>query len=495
MKANGASPAASSQSLSPPTGLLRTALLTAAITLTVYAPTVARDLTWANAATDGGDLITASYTLGIPHPPGYPTYVLLGKLFSFVPLGTVAFRYNLFSAVCAAMAAGLLAATIRAQWGARVSPPMAVAAALSFAFLPLVWSQAVVAEVYSLNLLLVAAFLLLAARGRAWGSGLLLGLALTAHPTSLLLLPAALLGAGRAWSRLLMGTVAGLLPLLLLPWLARGDSPVVWGRPETLGGWWWLVSGRLYAANLQLPPDGTRLALLARAVALGVAAFGPAALILGRPPAAGQLTALAPPATGSVRPVLLLGATGVAYVLFALVYVTPDAAVLLLPALLIAALLAAPGLARLGRLAVALPLLLAVAGLLTHAGGAAEPTPRALAEAALSAAPPNAVLLTPGDRSLFTLWYFHHVEGLRPDVVVADANLLAFDWYRRRLAAQEMGLFVPAADDLIAFQRDNAVARPFCAVSLMATPLTLPAGERTTAPPANPPTLLCTGKR
>ena len=45
MKANGASPAASSQSLSPPTGLLRTALLTAAITLTVYAPTVARDLT------------------------------------------------------------------------------------------------------------------------------------------------------------------------------------------------------------------------------------------------------------------------------------------------------------------------------------------------------------------------------------------------------------------------------------------------------------------
>ena len=476
----------------PPTaaGWPRTALVTTVVALAVYAPTVARDLTWANAATDGGDLITASYTLGIPHPPGYPTYVLLGKLFSLMPLGTVAFRYNLFSAVCAAAAAGLLAAAIRVQWGARVPPTKAAAAALFFAFLPLVWSQAVVAEVYSLNLLLVAAFLLLAARGRVLGSGLLLGLALTAHPTSLLLLPAALLGAGRAWPRLLAGMVGGLLPLLLLPWLARGDSPVVWGRPETLGGWWWLVSSRLYAANLQLPPDGARLALLARAVMLG-----PAALLLGRRPPAGQVNASTPTVTGSTRHTLLLGATGVAYVLFALVYATPDAAVLLLPALLIAALLAAPWLARLGRFAPTLPLLLAAAGLLSHAGGAAEPTPRRLAEAALSTAPPNAVLLTPGDRSLFTLWYYHHVEGLRPDVVVADANLFAFDWYRQRLATRQAGLFVPAADDLVAFQWVNAAARPFCAVSLMATPLTLPAGERTTAPPANPPTLLCTGKR
>ena len=467
----------------------RLALAVAIVALAVYAPTVARDLSWANAATDGGDLITASYTLGIPHPPGYPTYVLLGKLFSLLPLGTVAFRYNLFAAVCAAAAAGLLAAAMRAQWGARVPPLGAAAAALSLAFLPLVWSQAVVAEVYSLNLLLVAAWLLAFARGRALGGGLLLGLALTTHPTSLLLLPAALVGTKPGRARLLTGIGLGLLPLLLLPWLARGNSPVVWGAPDTPGGWWWLISGRLYAANLRLPPEGARLALLARALVLG-----PAALLLGPQPFGNRMAGWASTLTENRRP-LLLGATGVLYVLFALVYATLDAAVLLLPALLIAALLAAPGLARFGRGAVALPLLLAALGLLTRTGAAADATPRWLAEAALSAAPPNAVLLTPGDRSLFTLWYYHHVEGLRPDVVVADANLFAFDWYRLRLAGGQAGLFVPDGDDLVAFQGINALARPVCAVSLLATPLTLPAGQRATAPPADGPNLLCTGKR
>ena len=76
-----------------------------------------------------------------------------------------------------------------------VQPVGAVAAALAVAWLPLVWSQATVAEVYALNLLFVAAFILAwVGHGPTAGAGLLLGLAVTAHPTSLLLLPAALLG-------------------------------------------------------------------------------------------------------------------------------------------------------------------------------------------------------------------------------------------------------------------------------------------------------------
>jgi hypothetical protein len=426
---------------------------------------VARDLSWAGAASDGGDLITASFTLGVPHPPGYPTYVVLGQLFSRLPLGTVAFRYNLFSAVCAALAAGLLAAAVRAHWGERVGPMAAIAAALALAGLPLVWSQAVVAEVYALNLLLVAAFVLAwVGRAPATITGLLLGLAVTAHPTSLLLLPAALLGTERGRGRLLAGFGVGLLPLLLLPWLARGDSPVVWGRPDTPGGWWWLVSGRLYAANLRLPLDGPHLSALLRALALG-----PAALAVGRLNLIGQTTDVAPNATGHVRRTRLMVATVVLYVLFALAYATPDAAVLLLPALLLLALLLAPQLERLGRFALALPLGLAVVGLLSHTG-AGSPSPRALATAALDAAPPQAILLTPGDRSLFALWYFHHVEGRRPDVVIVDESLFAFDWYRARLADRQPELFVPAVDDLAAFEQSNAPARPVCTVSLAAAP-------------------------
>jgi len=458
----------------PPARLWPLAALTAVAALAVYALTVARDLSWAGAATDGGELITASFTLGVPHPPGYPTYVVLGKLFSLLPLGTVAFRYNLFSAVCAALAAGLLTAAMRAHWGGRVRPVVAAAAALTLAFLPLVWSQAVVAEVYALNLLVVAALVLVwVARGPAFGAGLLLGLAITTHLSSLLLVPATVLGTNRHRARLLVGFTVGLLPLLLLPWLAHGDSPVVWGRPDTPGGWWWLVSGRLYAANLTSPFDGPRLAALLRALA-----WGPAALIVGRRAIFGAAASVTADVTGRDRRTRLMAMTVVLYVLFALAYATPDAAVLLLPALLLPALLLAPRLERLGPLSLALPLALAVVGLAGRAAPAG-PSPRALAVAALEAAPPQAVLLTPGDRSLFILWYFHHVEGVRPDVALVDANLFAFDWYRARLAGQQPDLFVPAADDLAAFEQGNALARPLCTVTLaVAPPIVLCTEER-----------------
>src|SRR5688572_33448599 len=49
---------------------------------------------------DSGELTLVAATLGVAHPPGYPLFTLLGKLFSLIPLGTVAWRINLLSAVC-----------------------------------------------------------------------------------------------------------------------------------------------------------------------------------------------------------------------------------------------------------------------------------------------------------------------------------------------------------------------------------------------------------
>ena len=81
------------------------------LALLIYLLTLAPDLTLSNFGSDGGELITAAVTLGIPHPPGYPTYVLMGKLFSLLPVGTIAWRFNFFSAVAAATAAGFVSAT------------------------------------------------------------------------------------------------------------------------------------------------------------------------------------------------------------------------------------------------------------------------------------------------------------------------------------------------------------------------------------------------
>src|ERR1044071_8657683 len=70
----------------------------------VYLRTMAPGLTWANAGSDGGDLIAAAATGGVAHPGGYPLYLLLARLFQFIPVGAVAFRTNLLSALASVSA-------------------------------------------------------------------------------------------------------------------------------------------------------------------------------------------------------------------------------------------------------------------------------------------------------------------------------------------------------------------------------------------------------
>ncbi len=63
---------------------------------------------------DSGELVAAVHTLGIPHPSGYPLYVLLGKLWTLaVPVGSVAYRMSLFSAACAALTVGFVHSVCR----------------------------------------------------------------------------------------------------------------------------------------------------------------------------------------------------------------------------------------------------------------------------------------------------------------------------------------------------------------------------------------------
>src|SRR3989338_3480724 len=57
---------------------------------------------------DSGQLIAAAYTLGIPHPPGYPIYCLVGKLFNYIPVGSIAYRMNLMSAFFASATVAVL---------------------------------------------------------------------------------------------------------------------------------------------------------------------------------------------------------------------------------------------------------------------------------------------------------------------------------------------------------------------------------------------------
>lgn len=466
-------------------------LLTTLIALLVYRLTLSPDLTWANFSADGGELISTAATLGIPHPPGYPTYILLGNFFSRLPISTVAFRFNLFSALCVALAAGLVTAVNQSLSIANSSPrPLkphlltitSIAAGLTFAFAPLVWGQATVSEVYALNLLCLALFLwaLLTARP-SWLTGLFLGLSLTAHLTSLLMLPMAiLLTEKRRLPPLTVGILMGLTPYLLLPLLAQAGSPIVWGDPTTLRGWWWLVSGQLYRPNLfALSPAALAVRLREWAILLPAQFLWIGFVFVGIGAITSKkLTVKSEQSTLHFSlftfhyslptihyPLFTILGTAVLYLMYAIGYNTSDAIVFTLPALLLCAMLLGPGLQKVGGWSLALPILLLLLHFQTQDLSRSEMV-RPLAEQLLTQAPPNALLLSSDEATTFTLWYFHHAEDQRPDLIVADMNLFAFEWYRDRLRSQHPDLVVPEADDLAAFQAENERSRPLCQVQI-----------------------------
>src|ERR1700759_2617555 len=57
---------------------------------------------------DTSDYIAAAKTLGLPHPPGNPLFVLIGRVFSILPIASsVAVRINILAAICSAVSAGM----------------------------------------------------------------------------------------------------------------------------------------------------------------------------------------------------------------------------------------------------------------------------------------------------------------------------------------------------------------------------------------------------
>jgi len=234
--------------------------------LGLYLATLAPSITWRGFSQDSADFATAVAVLGIPHPTGYPAYVLLAHLFGrLVPWGEWAHRTNLFSAVSAG-ASVLAVYHLIGLWRPRqgVGPwpynLLRAGVALAWACTPLLWSQAVVTEVYALHTALAGWLWALASRWVLRGdrralvaAGLVGGLGLGVHLTLLFALGGAglwILLARRPPLRLVLPAAgafaAGLLVYLYIPLRALQDPPLVWGDPRDWPGFWWLVSGALY---------------------------------------------------------------------------------------------------------------------------------------------------------------------------------------------------------------------------------------------------------
>jgi hypothetical protein len=201
--------------------------------------------------------------LGIGHPTGYPAYMMLTHLFTYLPFGDPAYRVNLASAVY-----GVVAVLVVYLAGLRLSgrAVAAAAGALAFGLSEAFWSQAVIAEVYTLEALLVALVILFLFLWRDSRDGrylppcaFLVGISLTHHLTSVLLIPAAVsfvfLTDRRLFSRtgLMLKSLGlfllGLLPLLYLPVRALMHAPLNEADPSTPWRFLLLVTGGSFLAE------------------------------------------------------------------------------------------------------------------------------------------------------------------------------------------------------------------------------------------------------
>jgi hypothetical protein len=461
------------------------ALVVMGVLLAVYGLTLAPTITWAHHGADGGDLVTAVVRGSIPHPPGFPTYVLLGELFIRLPWGNPAWRLNLMSATLAAGAAALTAVDALSLSGksremgrpATCDPQpsvcnlqSAICTGLSLGLAPLFWSQALIAEVYAPAAFFVALVMLVALQGGpAWALGLAWGIGMGAHMTLLFLAPVVVWGVWKGGEKGL-GQRLGQVGLLALAGggmvcglglLARGSVPSPWGDVSTLESWWALASGQMYRGYLfGLPASALPRRLLAwigllirQFTPLGAVGAGLGWVYLWR-----EFRAFAA-VSGLVFGMFSLYAVG---------YDTADSLVYLVPGLQLAALWLGAGLVQAAawldrrlRLGAKVLLLLPILQALLFWGQmdlSDDRTAMVWADEVLQQAPPQAIILTDQDRYTFTLWYVRDVLGQRPDVVVIDVDLWAQESYRR-IVANELG-FGAVESSLLAEEAANRAGRP-----------------------------------
>ncbi|MEO6864708.1 MAG: DUF2723 domain-containing protein [Gemmatimonadaceae bacterium] len=473
--------------------IVRPDVAAGAFLFAVYCTTLAHGVTY----WDAGEFLAAIHSLGIPHPPGTPLYVLLAHLWSVAasPLVGFTIAVNAFSALSTAVAFGIVANIF---WRATGDAVAAVAAAVTAGLMSTVWLNATETEVYacaltaSFTILWCARRYALTLEGR-WVVLTLYacGLAWSLHLTALLVVPAAFYALGSARER---PTVRGLVTGLLLSLLggslimfmlvrAQHDPAVNQGNPSTVAALidavqrhqydvaplWprraplWLQFGNVFEyadwqVALGLGPDPgptvARTSVTLLYALLGV--FGSIRhrainrtswrtwMILLVTTSVGvvlylNLRAGASYGAGVLPPGALHEARDRDY-FFTWAFVCWGAwagfgAVQL--ARTAAARIAAP--ANRARVMLVMAVIIAALPAALNWGPVAaarhdqQRRDEVASKAMLSAAPRRAVFLARGDNDTYPIWYLQEVLGMRRDVIVVTLPLLTPKWYRAEL--------------------------------------------------------------
>ena len=432
---------------------------------------------------DSGEFITVAWVHGVAHPSGYPLHTLLARVMTLLPLGSVAWRVGLLSALCDAGAAVLLFRAVVLLGGDLAA---GLLAAGLFAFAPLIWPYAITAEVFALNNLFAGGLLYWSARAlREAAAGqetplrtlclaaFWMGLGLSNHHTLVFYaVPFGLLLVALAGRRLLRVrtagalagcAAAGFLPYLYLPLSGLRPAAVTWGDPATLSGFLTHFFRREYG-TFRLADEtvgsagslGARLALFAQAAARAslfvVAPLGLAALAAMR-------------LAGPVRRFVAFWVAALAFyvvVFCALANVRLDDPLHVFmqerfwqQGFVVLAALSGVGLAEIGRVvgpsvwrwgAWPLALVVPAALVVVHLPAMrmhGNTLVRDYGEAVLRSVPAGGVLLVSGDDLIGSVRYLQQVEGLRPDVRVLPTGLVPLPWFPKLAATTMPDLVVP----------------------------------------------------
>jgi tetratricopeptide (TPR) repeat protein len=507
--------------------------------------------TWTLAPTvtlvDSGELIVAARTLGVAHPPGFPLYVLLAHLATLVPFSGVAVRVNFTSALFAALASSVATLVVlEALIAARISIPSSkartkldrkvrkrtasvtqsandtaqspllfwvpcLASGLLLAFSRTLWAYATIAEVYTLNtlLILIIFFLMfrwrrgiLEATGRRgdgatvrrgegatgsfgrhaslYAAAFVFGLALGVHHVSVgLMLPAfaAVVFATEGFKfftsrRLVYAALfgfAGLFAIYAYLPLAASRNPIMnWGDPRTLERLWWHVTGRQYQVFFSFSLN-TMANQFVDFIKLAAREFGPWWLPVAPALAIVGLAAVFRRDRTTFWFLVLVVAADLAYSLGYEIAEDKDA--YYLPAFLAMAIAAGFGAewfiaqARLRRptskvaqaIAAAIILSVPVAALvgnLPYNNRSHYLIARDYVDNILSTVEPGGMLLTRDWQVYSPMLYVREIEHRRDDAVVIDLNQLRRSWYFDYLSRAYPATIEQSRDKVDAFLED-----------------------------------------
>ena len=445
--------------------------------LVIFLLTMPRNLSWGayGNASDGGELITAVNYLGVPHPPGYPIYMILLKIFtSIIPFGNLALKSNLFS-ILTSIAAICIVFLFTLKLAEKIYPEFSKSLKLTVCSIgsfvigtsPLFWSQSIIAEVYSLNALFVSLILLISYKIMDFTNlkpykmtlffwGLIAGLSLGNHLTIIaIIVPLFCIFIKqfkldlKKYTYIAYGTIAGLISYIYIPIRAAQNPPINWGGADTFDGFIWLITAAPYREYVLGVDQSLLFSRLLQYTQILFVQFNPLGIFL---------CIIGGLAIYRKEPKLFFPLTFSTIILsiYSLAYNSVDFEVLMLPALMIISIGISIGFLHILYLIKTTTLIeqrylnilsmaiFSLAIIMILPAFSIYSNFKSLNQTQINPAisyidemieniPPKSVILANTDKEVFSLWYAQYILNPEHDIKVIALPLMQYDWYRSQI--------------------------------------------------------------